>query len=240
MNQYKTRLQLKDDAKDKLTGHYGFFIGAMLFISIASSVVTTLLTGSFSTDTTAGYIIYEAVSFLIIVFMGLFSVGNAFVYLKCACNTPVAFSDLFYGFTHHQNPGLVLSAVTSAVNLLIIPADLYASKVYLETGNYMDLLVIYFGGIAIVLVIEFIIGLFLMPCFYLLLDYPGKSAGEILRLSIRIMKVHWRKLLILKLSFIPLLLLGALSFIGILWVIPYMNMTYALFYLDIMKPEQKD
>ena len=213
MNQYKTRLQLKDDAKDKLTGHYGFFIGAMLFIGIASSVVTTLLTGSFSTDT--------------------------FVYLKCACNTPVSFSDLFYGFTHNQNPGLILSAVTSAVNLLIIPADLYSSKVYLETGNYMDLLAIYFGGIAIVLVIEFIIGLFLMPCFYLLLDYPGKSAGEILKLSIRIMNGHWRRLLLLKLSFLPLLFLGALSFIGIIWVIPYMNMTYALFYLDIMKPEQE-
>lgn len=239
MNHYKNRTQLKDDAKDKLTGHYGFFIGAMLFIGIASSIISGILTGSFSTDTTVGYVIFEAVSFIITVFLGLFSVGSALVYLKCACGTPISFTDLFYGFTHNQNQGLILSLAVNAVNLLMIPVDLYSTKVYNETGSYIDLIGTYFGGMAIVLIVELIILLYLMPCFYLMLDYPNKSAGEILSLSFQIMKVHRGRLFLLELSFLPLLLLGVLSFIGVLWVIPYMNMTYALFYLDIMKPEQK-
>ncbi len=239
MNHYKNRTQLKDDAKDKLTGHYGFFIGAMLFIGIASSIISWFLTGSFSTDTAVGYIIFEAVSFIITVFLGLFSVGSALVYLKCACGTPFTFTDLFYGFTHNQNQGLILSLAVNAVTLLMIPVDLYSTKVYNETGSYMDLLGIYFGGMAIVLIIEFFVQLLLMPCFYLMLDYPNKSAGELLRLSFQVMKTHLGRLFLLELSFLPLLLLGALSFIGVLWVVPYMNMTYALFYLDIMKPEQE-
>lgn len=239
MNLYKTRTQLKDDAKDKLSGHFGFLIGAMLFTGIASSIISYFLTASFSTDTTAGYIIFEAVSFIVTVFIGLFSVGNALIYLKCACGTPASFADIFYGFTHNPNQGLLLSLAVNAVNLLMIPVDLYSTKVYNETGSYIDLLGIYFGGMVIVLIIEFIILLHLMPCFYLLLDYPNKSAGEILKLSLQIMKKHRGRLFLLELSFIPMLLLGALSFIGILWVIPYMNMTYALFYLDIMKPKQE-
>ncbi len=239
MNQYKTRVQLKDDAKDKLTGHYGFFIGAMLFIGIASSLISTLLTGSFSTDTTAGYVIFEGVSFIVVVFTGLFGVGSSLIYLKCACDTPVSFGDLFFGFSHSQNQGLILSTIINAANLLMIPVNLYSTKIYSETGRHMDYLATYLAGMSIVLIIELCIQFILMPCFYLLLDYPGKSAGEILKLSFRIMRVHWRRLLLLELSFIPLLLLGLLSLIGILWIVPYMNMTYALFYLDIMKPEQE-
>lgn len=240
MNHYKTRTQLKDDAKDRLTGHYGFFIGAMLFIGIASSIISGFLTSSFSTDTTVGYIIFEAVSFIITIFLGLFSVGSALVYLKCACGTPITFTDLFYGFTHNQNQGIIISLAVNAVNLLMIPVELYSTKVYNETGSYLRLFGTYFGGMALVLIIEFFILLLLMPCFYLMLDYPNKSATEILSLSLRIMKAHIGRLFLLELSFLPLLLLGALSIIGVLWVIPYMNMTYALFYLDIMKPEQED
>ena len=53
------------------------------------------------------------------------------------------------------------------------------------------------------------------------------------------MKGHKGRLFYIELSFLPLLLLGAVSLIGLLWVIPYMQMTYAVFYFDIMKQEQR-
>lgn len=239
MSQYKTRFQLKMEARERLTGHYGFFIGAMLFMSITSYLVSSLFSGFVSTTTTTGYIFYEVISGIIIIFMGLFSVGSSLAYLKCACRSPFSFQDLFYGFQHNQNQGLVVSLAINAVNLLTIPVNLYALNLYQQTGSYLTMCYAYLGGMFLVEIIAFFIQLFLMPCFYLLLDYPGKSAGAILKLSLQIMKTHWCRFFVLELSFIPLLLIGVLSLIGILWVIPYRSMTTTLFYLDIMKPEQK-
>ena len=57
-------------------------------------------------------------------------------------------------------------------------------------------------------------------------------------LSIRIMKGKKRKLFTIQLSFLPLMLLSMLTLgIGDLWLTPFMNMTMALYFLDIMRPK---
>ena len=49
------------------------------------------------------------------------------------------------------------------------------------------------------------------------------------------MKGNVGRLLYLQVSFIPMTLAGLLSFgIGFLFVLPYQNMTYTLFYLDLI------
>lgn len=239
MNTFLTRTQLKDNAKEKLTGHYGFLIGAMLFISIASSIISALFTSSISTETTAGYIVYQTISFIISAITGIFSVGSSLLYLKFACDAPVTFSDVFHGFIHSPNRSLLISVAVSAAYLFSIPADLFSTWVYNRTGSLYEYILSLFFATTVAVIIETFILLNLMPCFYLMLDFPNKSAAEILKLSFRIMKGHRIRLLLLELSFLPLILLGALSVIGLLWVIPYMQMTYAFFYLDIIKTEQK-
>ena len=77
-------------------------------------------------------------------------------------------------------------------------------------------------------------------CYYLMLDFPNKTAGEILSLSLRLMRGQKGRLFCILLSFLPLLLLGWLSIVGTIWVGPYLQMAMALFYLDIMKPAQKN
>ena len=81
------------------------------------------------------------------------------------------------------------------------------------------------------------ISLFLFPCYYLMLDFPGKSTKEILRMCLQVMKGHKGKLFYITLSFLPLELLGIVSIIGGLWIAPYMNMTNALLFFEIMKKE---
>ena len=70
---------------------------------------------------------------------------------------------------------------------------------------------------------------------FILLDFPDKSVSEILTFSIRIMQGNKKRLLLLIFSFIPISLLATVSIIGVLWVIPYVNMTYTIFYLNIMQ-----
>ena len=75
--------------------------------------------------------------------------------------------------------------------------------------------------------------------FYLMFDFPQKSGKEILLLCWRLMKGKKLRLLYLEFSFLPLLLLSILSFgIGLLWLQPYMQMTYTFFFLDLMNPRR--
>ena len=70
-------------------------------------------------------------------------------------------------------------------------------------------------------------------------DFPQKSGKEILILCWRLMKGKKLRLLYLEFSFLPLLLLSILSFgIGLLWLQPYMQMTYTFFFLDLMNPRR--
>ena len=70
-----------------------------------------------------------------------------------------------------------------------------------------------------------------------MLDYPDLSASDIVKRSVKIMKGKKLQLFYLQLSFLPLYLVAILSFgVGLLWVLPYRNTAFTLFYLDVMKP----
>ena len=97
-----------------------------------------------------------------------------------------------------------------------------------------------FVCLAVGLAIYVPLSLALSQCYFLMLDFPDKSAGEIIRLSFRITAGHRLRLFYLQVTFLPLLILGALSLVGLLWVNAYMQMTYTQFYFDIMKPVQKN
>lgn len=80
----------------------------------------------------------------------------------------------------------------------------------------------------------------LSQAYYLLLDFPQYSAMELMKLSFRIMKGHKWELFCLQMSFLPLGFLCLLSFgIGTLWLVPYMNMTQTLYFLDLMQNEHR-
>ena len=54
------------------------------------------------------------------------------------------------------------------------------------------------------------------------------------------MKGHKWELFFLQMSFLPLGFLCLLSFgIGNLWLVPYMNMTQTLYFLDLMQNERQ-
>ena len=71
------------------------------------------------------------------------------------------------------------------------------------------------------------------------MDFPDYTAKQALLTGFKLAKQHFGKIFRLKLSFIPIYLLGIFSLgIGLLWVIPYAQMTYTCFYVDIMNPQK--
>ena len=247
MNTHVLSATLKDNAKERLTGHYGLLIGSQLTISCITLVVSFILSkiiafpvtqnaGSLFTSTALTY----AASLLVGTFTGVFQVGLSLIYLKFACgNTNVALSDILYGFRNGFQTGLGISFVLAVVEILpSLFADIF-NNIAVITGSGMYFLISVFGKLVIQIICLFL-SLFLFPCYYLMLDFPGKSTGEVLRLCFHVMKGHKGKLFYIILSFLPLELLSILSIIGVLWIIPYVNMTNALLFFEIMKTEQRN
>lgn len=238
MNTYLSSAQLKENAREKLTGHYGLFIGSSFlvgFLSLGITFLVSLLVPSLS-EVPASFpelLLSEASAFLVSVFMGVFTAGITLMYMKVSCGSPATVSDIFYGFSHIQT-ALGISLAINAIST--VPSLLYSIFEWMYQFTQDELfLYIAFPALAVGLVLTVPVALALSQSYYLMMDFPDKSAREILALSIRITKGHRFRLFYIYVSFIPLFLLGILSLVGLLWVAPYANMTVAQYYFDLMR-----
>ena len=69
---------------------------------------------------------------------------------------------------------------------------------------------------------------------YIIKDFPELSANEAITLSMKMMKGYKAKLFLLMLSFIGWGILCIFTLgVGLLWLIPYMQTTFAAFYQDV-------
>ena len=242
MNTYLSTSDLKNQAKERLSGHYGMVIGGAMIINMISNMISgtlsSWLTVLLPSNPLISYLISRAVSLPLSVFVGVLSVGLTLIFMKLSFGTVPYLSDLFYGFSHIRT-AIGLSLVLTAVSAPLSMAYMIPLALYSLTGSevYMYLM---FVCLAVGLAIYVPLSLALSQCYFLMLDFPDKSAGEIIRLSFRITAGHRLRLFYLQVTFLPLLILGALSLVGLLWVNAYMQMTYTQFYFDIMKPVQKN
>ena len=255
MNQYQTISALKDTAKDKLTGKFGsaalltFANSTMLFSAsfIISMIISTIVTviilvtggditnAALSMEAAVIVFIFEyLLTLLCSVITGIFNTGIALFFLNIASGRTAVLGNLFYGFHFLFKKSLRLSAVMTIAHAICMLPHTFCSFMFTYVsgswGIYMILALLL--GTILYLPIQ----LSLSQAFFLLLDFPSRSAKELLQTSIRLMKGRKKQLFLIQLSFLPLMLLGTLTFeVGNLWITPYINMVMALYFLDIMK-----
>lgn len=181
------------------------------------------------------YVLNLLVSF----FTTVFNVGLALLCLNLACGRGLRVSDVFYGFQTQFGKSLKLACVVALVGeLCYLPANIMT---YLINHDAAWNLILSAGFLyAVCLVIYVPCSLAISQVFLLLLDFPGYSAGELIKLSAHVMKGHKRRLFYIQLSFLPLILLSLLTLgIGNLWLAPYMNITYTFFFLNLMQARER-
>lgn len=242
---YMTSSELKSRAKDLLDGHFGsamliLFLGNM--VSMTLSYMVTSFFYSFQIKLPLSILTRSLISLLIstviALFTNVFSAGYALFFLNMACKRSFDISNLFYGFKWQLKKCLILSGLFSVVNLILqLPCQI-CSIIYLQNKN-MNLLIASLLSASAAIVISTVFMLVFSQCYYLMLDFPDYSAVQLLRSSMQIMKGHKGRLFYLQMSFIPLILLALLSCgIGMLWLLPYMQMTHTCFFLDLMNPRK--
>lgn len=242
--QYMTSSQLKTRAKDLLEGRFGsavliIFLGGIITATlnmISNSFVSLFLMGLDLSSVAVGILSLSA-SAVVSLFTNIFSAGYALFFLNIACKRSCDVGCLFYGFRGQQfGKCMSLSAFFTVVSfVLFLPCQICNGMFgqTKETGWLMAALLL--GSIA--LAASTIFSLVFSQCYFLLLDFPDYTVKQLLQSSARIMRGHKGRLFYLQVSFIPLILLAVLTCgIGILWLSPYIQMTYACFFLDIMNP----
>lgn len=244
MNNYKTSATLKNLAKDKLTGKYGMAMLILFLSEIISQSITYIAALFIPSNTIISFIISLFISLLLSIVTGVLQVGICLFFLNIACNQPYQINDLFYGFTSSggsssakTNKCISISFVFSLIQFICLLPYQMVSYFGLNTPAFqtflLPALLCWLGG----MFFSIIFTLSIFPAYYLILDFPDLSAKEILQKSQKIMKGQKGKLFYIQISFLPLMLLCLLTCgIGFLWILPYMQMTLALFFLDIMHP----
>lgn len=251
MTQYLKCYELKDKAKDKLRGKYRQAIAFFLFNMIIHQTVNLMFDGILSgmlptVNITENFHIYALLprftftllaTFVISSILGILNVGLVLVYLKLSCGQIANTSDLFVGFREDTGKSLKISALQVAVSLICLRPPLLFIQAFYYTGNIQWIILA-----LLALIIGYIIYLPLSLCldlsFYFMLDFPEKTASEVIKISFRMMHGHKMRLFRIFLSFLPFFLIGVCTFyVGFLWIQPYMQMTYTEFYLDLMKPD---
>lgn len=250
MNEYSSSAELKALSKSQLFGNYGTVIG----ISLIHLLCTLPLSFVISPISNVSLELYYVLLLLVNLFSGFFIAGEALVYLKIACHARPAVSDLFYYFqgpysergTKVVRIQLILSAVFVFCTMPYTYAQLALTKDMANrlstdpASTELPFNSVLFLVYAILLVagcfIRIFVNLLLSQVFYLMLDFPEYSGPELLRLAPKLIKGHKVRLFYIMLSFFPLVLLCVLSCgIGYLWVYPYIQTTYANFYLDLVQ-----
>ena len=92
-----------------------------------------------------------------------------------------------------------------------------------------------FVALTLGLIVDVAVNLIYSQAFFLLHDFPSRSAKEILATSRRLMKGNIFRLFYLYVSFIPLYILGFVAlFFPLLWVSVYRYATCCAFYQDLI------
>lgn len=209
MPNYKPFRELKRLAKVQLQGKYGTMIGALILQELLVLFATGILSMMIPGTDTLSNILYYILTFIVQLIAGILQAGVSFLYLKAACGMQCSVGDIFYCFKHSPDKAIKIEFVLVIIN-------------------------------AVCMMVYVVITLAFTPVFYMMLDFPNYTVKDILKKSIEVMKGNKMRYFLLDLSFIPWMFVGILTCgIGLLWIIPYMNMTSTNFYLDLMACRNK-
>lgn len=234
MYNYKSTPQLKAIAKERSLGRYGTLVGANLIIIAIQLLVTGITTVS-----TGGSIILivinNLISLIINILLGLLMSGKAYLYMNLLYSQTVQTSDLFYGLKQNPQKAVIIQSVFVLVDFLVtIPTQIL--MVFYQRNPSNTLMSLLITSLGFGLIVDVIVYLTYSQSFFILHDFPDKSAAEILRTSRHLMKGNRFRLFYLNVTFIPLYILGAVAlFVPILWISVYRYASTCAFYQDLIQ-----
>ena len=233
MTGYRNASELKALARGQLLGSYSTAVGAVVLVGGCNLALTLVFYSVVDFSSVIGTFLFYLLDFVKSLLFGLLSVGQCYMFLKLAVGQRIYTRDVFYGFKLYPEKTVRMYVfLTICADVFLLPSMLVG--ILPSTGGFAN--VVYYGLLLFGYVCVFIFRLTFSQCRYLLLDFPERDWRTLLMQSARLMRGNKLRLFALECSFIPLFLLGFLSFgVAFFWIVPYMESTLANFFLDLMK-----
>lgn len=226
--------ELKRLAREHLTGNYGVAMGGMVLASILPSIVMMPFSGMLSAQSSVlQLIIYFIAIFAIMLLTVVLDGGLNLIHLNIARKRPVSVSQLFHFFKNKPD-SFILAELFLFLKLILCMIPFIIAYVILIALDYpIWMLCIFILCYLVSLIAAIITVLRYTLVYYLLADDPHAGIRHTFTESKELMNGNKKQFFVLLLSFIGWYLLAALSFgIAMLWIHPYVNQTFAEFYLN--------
>lgn len=233
------RSELKVRAKEKMAGKYGTLILAFVIVQ-GLQLVSSLISGTlFPGDTVQDIVLANVFSFILSLIVNVMSAGMIYMYLNIARGKQYSLGDLVYFYKNHPDCVITASFVFSVINVLVmLPSIIYGYNIPTDTNDLNVLADSLMKSLSMVLVGLIVYEVLIIPlemAYFLLSDHPDMKGMDALKESINLMRGNFGRYLMLKISFVPLMFLSVFTFyIALLWILPYMTMTEAMFYRDLL------
>jgi uncharacterized membrane protein len=233
MNSLQTSRQLKGIAKERSLGRYGTLIGANIIIFALQFLISGITTVSTSGSILL-VIINNIITVIVNILLGTLMSGKAYLYMNLLYSQSISTSDLFFGLKQQPQKAVIIQSVFVLVDFLVsLPSQILLIQ-YQTSPNPNTMSALIFA-LAIGLIINVYVSLVYSQAFFILHDFPDRSAKEILATSRHLMKGNKFRLFYLNVTFLPLYLLGCVTlFIPLLWISVYRYATTCAFYQDLI------
>ncbi len=228
---------LPDRAKDALMGHFTRVILIYITYTMLGAGLSLAISNVLSPGSYPGLALYLVAGLAASLLTELLHLGYHSVFLAISSKAAYSTRNLFCGFRHNSNQILLLAALFTLIRTLtLLPSQLLPFLSSEDSWGPWGYDLLFWGTILLGNVLYAIFTIPFSLSYFLILDFPGMSAGQALGTSVRKMRGQTLRFLALILRFLPLQLLCVCSlFLGFLWLKPYWLMTKTCFYMEIMK-----
>ena len=212
---YASSRELKNIARDKMLGQYGTAIGAFLFMR----VILIMLLGMCSSIFGQHRVMMMIAAFIITLFEGIFTYGELSIYLKIAVGMPTQSMDVFSAFRNSADRAikarLILVGIVYGGLYIFLGIDYLTDMMQASIGKAIDAV---FGTVILIICIYLL--LTYSQVMYFMQDFASISVKEACIRSRNLMQGNKLTLLLTYLSFIPIYIVGVLSFmVGVYFLI---------------------
>lgn len=225
--------ELKAIAKEKSLDRYGSLILANILIFI----IQLIISGITSVATSGNIFIFVLnlfINLIVNILLGVLVSGKAYLYMNLVYSQTISASDIFFGLKQHPEKAVTIQAVFVLVDFIVsLPGSilLFLTRRDPSSGNYLFLAI----AVLFSIIVDIYVSLVYSQSFFLLHDFPDRSAKELLATSRKLMQGNKKKLFMLHVSFIPLYLFGIITlFIPLLWISVHRYATTAVFYQNLI------
>lgn len=230
---------IKANARGRLQGQYM----QVIFVTISYFLFVLFLEACnemFNHDTSIlSFSIGIIASYIISAINMKYKISLHGYFLELASGKTPNMNTVFAGFIKDGGSKTYLAMILALLQqICYFPA--YIMVFIFDSSNSLHLL-LYAGSLALGIILNIIIDIRLLPASFLVNDIRNITHIKCLLTALWLTKKKGYKIFLLKLSFVPLYLLGFLSCgVGLLFVYPYMVTSDACLYLSLCSTKEED